>query len=1283
MDTQKTVTYKLQFQSGDLDKKLKELNKDIETLSKSQKNLKKANKETSSTYAEQKQKLKDARAEYRQISQAISNTNKLRKSEIGYMEKLKAKLSLVTLDINKLRKGEQLESKEGRKLIRIRKQLNDELSRFENKGGTFYRSVGNYANGLKNLWSKFKLFFGLALLTRLFSNFITTIKDFEQGSARLAAVLGTTKNNIKDLTKLARELGATTQYTATEVLGLAESLAKLGFNNQDIKNMTKDVLNLATALDTDLGSAATLAGSTIRAFDLKTTDSAHVMDVLAKSTTITSLSFSKLETALPIVGTVAKNAGVSLETLVSQLGALTDRGIDASTAGTSLRKIYLQLAKSGLTLEEALDKIRNSSDKNKESLNLFGIRAATAGVILSQSTDKVNEFDKALQDADGTTKAMAEERLDTLSGSLKLVSSAWNEFLISMSETGGIGDKLKVTLQFIAANFKEIMRWLAIAITGFASYKLAVIAQTVATNAYIAVTKIAKITTIGFSATLKAIPWAAVISAISMFIVYLTTMGKKEKEAVDYTKSFVSSLAEVQGPMNKLFDAIKDTNKSVDERKKLIKQLNDTYKDYLPNLLTEKSTIDEITTAQKFANDALYQNILMKSKSQELDKIYTQGQNEQIDAMTKVIEKSGTMTEAQTQQFKKLAEDYKKAHKDMADYAEKTGNKSLANISNKLVDLGQGFKIDKSHIIQYAKGLKIIEDGVNKINGAYSKLEKNKKVTDKINTGNTDNTGGGVAAAKRASEQQYNQAKVALEKYRLLYHTELNKQTDLLQAQADDLIQIKNTEYQKELDVLKAKSDLDLKNLKNQFNAGKITLQKYTEDKYKIEEKYQIDVEKLKYEHEDDVDAINKKALATIKKQSLKKLNLEEQYQKAAAKQQLMSGKIDQTKYAEELKSIEIRILREKIAQELVDEGQKFDLIEQLKQKKIELSTLKAFNAQQKAYQQQLAQGIINQTQYNQKMSDLEISSLKKSYEYKKATVEEQERMIANIKSKWLKTTTKQEIQQKQEVGKKLLDLSVQYASQAISIMDQMRADADAREMEALQTKHDDELNMLQQKNSREQVELEKAYASGQIVEEQYVKGKLELEQSIANREKRLKDKQAEEDKNRQREALEEHKKYQRAAIVMNTAQAVIGTWAGYADMGAPGAIIAAIQTAMILGLSAMELEQVNSQTLAEGGIIDGPLHRQGGVQVGNANVEGGEYVINRASTQTYKPVLDYINSQGNGTNNTADMKPLIDYTRLGAEIAKQISNVKVILTEDDLVKNENNRVLIEQNSTF
>ena len=148
---------------------------------------------------------------------------------------------------------------------------------------------------------------------------VNVIIDFEKANSKLAGVLGSTKAGIAGLTDEARRLGATTAYTASEVTGLQVELAKLGFGEGQIKAMEEAILKFALAVDTDLGSAASVAGGALRAFGLEAEDAESAMATLAIGTTTSALSFNDYATMLSTTAPVAKAFGFTLEDTVARI----------------------------------------------------------------------------------------------------------------------------------------------------------------------------------------------------------------------------------------------------------------------------------------------------------------------------------------------------------------------------------------------------------------------------------------------------------------------------------------------------------------------------------------------------------------------------------------------------------------------------------------------------------------------------------------------------------------------------------------------------------------------------------------------------------------------------------------------------------------------------------------------------------------------------------------------------------------------------------------------------
>lgn len=275
------------------------------------------------------------------------------------------------------------------------------------------------------------------LIKNAISGAFNIVKDFQQANADLAAVLGKTRDEIRELTDDSKRLGGTTKFTATEVAKLQKEFAKLGFTTKEILNATEATLDLAAATGTDLAEAATVVGATVRGFGLDASETQRVVDVMAKSFSSSALDMDKFKVSMSKIAPVAKAVGLTIEETTGIMGTLADSGIEASIIGTSLRRIFIELSKKGLSLNDALDKIRNSTDKLSAAEEIFGARAATAALVLAENADKAAILTAKLNLAAGAAERMADEQLNTLEGKLTILNSAWEGWILSIDEGDG------------------------------------------------------------------------------------------------------------------------------------------------------------------------------------------------------------------------------------------------------------------------------------------------------------------------------------------------------------------------------------------------------------------------------------------------------------------------------------------------------------------------------------------------------------------------------------------------------------------------------------------------------------------------------------------------------------------------------------------------------------------------------------------------------------------------------------------------------------------------------
>lgn len=349
---------------------------------------------------------------------------------------------------------EEREGKVGQQMLKDIQKLDTRLKKLDGSMGNYQRNVGNYASALKGLGKVVGGAFLLGGATEIVQRLGEFVKesigvfaDFTRQVSFIGAVSGATKSELDALEETARRLGGTTEFTASQVAKLEIEYAKLGFKPAEILEATAATLDLATVSQSELGETAAVVGATIRAFNLDTEETGRVANVAALAFSNSALDLSKFSTAMAIVAPVAASAGKSIEETTGLMGVLADAGVDASTVGTGLRNVFLDLAVEGLTLEEALDQISNATDSNVKAVELFGKRGATVGTILAANRDRVDELTGAL----GSNQKFAKDAAETIRGDLKgsfdnLTSATEN---LQLTLVGGFEGALQAGTDFL------------------------------------------------------------------------------------------------------------------------------------------------------------------------------------------------------------------------------------------------------------------------------------------------------------------------------------------------------------------------------------------------------------------------------------------------------------------------------------------------------------------------------------------------------------------------------------------------------------------------------------------------------------------------------------------------------------------------------------------------------------------------------------------------------------------------------------------------------------------
>jgi hypothetical protein len=323
-------------------------------------------------------------------------------------------------------------------LIHIRaqnKQLKDKLKETQARMREHKNFMSRISKELKSLAMGAFGVFGAAAIVQ---QGVKTLVDFEFQMSKVKAISGATAEEFKKLEKNARDVGAVSKFTATEIGKLQEELARLGFSADEIINMTDAARKLATVADAELGEAAKVLGQQINAFNLSAEDAGRVANVMAESFTKSALDLETFKTAMGNVGAVAFGTGQSIEKTAAQIAKLVDNGIDASTAGTQMRQVLLEVTKQGLNLDEVLEEVANSTDVNATAMKYFETRTIPVITTLARTRGQVELLNTQFSDMNMEMNGMVDIMEDNLLTDFQKLSSAIQEVTLKGGFLNGV-----------------------------------------------------------------------------------------------------------------------------------------------------------------------------------------------------------------------------------------------------------------------------------------------------------------------------------------------------------------------------------------------------------------------------------------------------------------------------------------------------------------------------------------------------------------------------------------------------------------------------------------------------------------------------------------------------------------------------------------------------------------------------------------------------------------------------------------------------------------------------
>ncbi len=311
------------------------------------------------------------------------------------------------------------------------------------------KSISSLKGKLTGIAAAVTAAFATSAVARFFKSATGSAADLEEQLDKIQAVSGATDAEMAKIAETAKELGATTRYTATQAAGGFEILARAGLDASQQIQVIPSVLALAQGQSISMAESAQFVGDAVTIMGGSFDEAGRYADVLAKGASQANTTVPQLANAIGYAGQYAKDAGLDIEQLTGVLDVLAQSGMRGERAGTALRNIFAQLQDPASNAAKELDKLgiktddlagvidglKNAGEGGKAAINAFGTEAGPAlRTLIAGGSAAINEYAQNLRNAGGAAQAAAAKMDDNFKGALRGLSSAWESVKNTLGE---------------------------------------------------------------------------------------------------------------------------------------------------------------------------------------------------------------------------------------------------------------------------------------------------------------------------------------------------------------------------------------------------------------------------------------------------------------------------------------------------------------------------------------------------------------------------------------------------------------------------------------------------------------------------------------------------------------------------------------------------------------------------------------------------------------------------------------------------------------------------------
>lgn len=320
---------------------------------------------------------------------------------------------------------------------------------------------------------------------------VATVAKFDDSMSQVAAISGATGNDLERLRDLAKDLGATTRYSASQAADAMTYLALAGYDTNQILSATPGMLNLAAAAGMDLATAADIVTDTMSGFQMSAERAGEAADIFAAASSKSNTNVEQLGEAMKYASSTANAAGMDLAQTAAILGVFADSGVKGSMAGTTFNAILRDMrnkAKDGaiaigdmsIALYNADGTMRDlgsiMADVEQATKNMttaqrdaalsavFGSEAMRGvNILLATGSERYKELEQAMYNSTGTSQKMAKTMEDNVAGTFRALKSQMEGIMIQIGEQ--LAPILRDTIIPLLSSFGEkisnLIKWFA------------------------------------------------------------------------------------------------------------------------------------------------------------------------------------------------------------------------------------------------------------------------------------------------------------------------------------------------------------------------------------------------------------------------------------------------------------------------------------------------------------------------------------------------------------------------------------------------------------------------------------------------------------------------------------------------------------------------------------------------------------------------------------------------------------------------------------------------------